>query len=67
MSTIKTILIERNMTVQELADRAGLSKRTLDPYVAGKSQWQNARGHVLLAVAYALEIDPHTLTTDKRI
>ena len=61
MSTIKQLLVERNMTVQSLADKAGVSKRTLDPYISGKADWKNARGFILLAVADALEVDPHVL------
>ena len=67
MSKIKSLLSEREMTVQQLADKAGLSKRTLDPYVSGKAQWENARGHVLLAVADALDIDPHVLVRTENI
>lgn len=61
VSTIKELLEERGMTVQNLADDVGVSKRTLDPYIAGKSKWRNARGHLLIAVADALEVDPHAL------
>ena len=55
------------MTVQQLADKAGLSKRTLDSYVSEKAQWENARGHFLLAVADALDIDPHVLVRTENI
>lgn len=65
MDVIKAILIERGMTIRQLADLSGVSKRTLDPYVSGKAEWKNARGHILLAVADALEIDPHVLVDGK--
>ena len=53
--------------MQQLADKAGLSKRTLDSYVSEKAQWENARGHFLLAVADALDIDPHVLVRTENI
>lgn len=65
VSTIKELLEERGMTVQRLADDIGVSKRTLDPYIAGKSKWRNSRAHLLLDVADALDIDPHTLIEKK--
>lgn len=65
MSVIKVLLAEKKMTTQQLAEKSGISKRTLDPYIAGKSEWKNARGHVLLAVADALNIDPHVLVEGK--
>lgn len=32
--------------------------------MSGKSKWKNARGQVLLAVADALELDPHDMVDD---
>lgn len=62
MNYVKEVMAQKGLlTTQALADKAGISKRTLDPYMSGKSKWMNARGQVLLAVADALEIDPHVL------
>lgn len=61
MAILKLLLAERNLTTSQLAKKAGVKKRTLDPYVSGKANLRNARGELLIAVADALEIDPHIL------
>ena len=65
MNVVKALLIQRGMTAQELADKAGIKKRALDPYMRDASEWGNARGKVLLAVADALDIHPHLLVNGK--
>mgnify|MGYP004457615149 CR=1 FL=1 len=42
-----------------------INERTLDPHLSGKAEWKNARASILLSVADALEIDPHTLVQGK--
>ena len=66
MNYIKEIMAEKNLTTEALAKKAGVSKRTLDPYMSGKSKWKNARGQVLLAVADALDLDPHILVENDK-
>ena len=61
MSFLKQMIWERNMTVQEFADKAGLSKRTLDPYVSGAKQFRKTQLWFALKVADTLGIDPHEL------
>ena len=61
MAILKLILAERNLTTSQLADMAGVKKRTLDSYVSGKAEWKNARSELLIAVADALDIDPRIL------
>lgn len=61
MSFLKQMIWAQGMTVQEFADKAGLSKRTLDPYIAGAKQFRKTQFWFAMKVADALEIDPHEL------
>lgn len=65
MNYVKEIMAEKSLTTDALAKKVGVSQRTLDPYMSGKSKWKNARGQLLLAVADTLEIDPHVLVEEK--
>ena len=64
MDCVKKKMAEKGLTTEALAIKANIKKRTLDPYMSGKSKWKNARGQVLLAVADALELDPHDMVDD---
>jgi len=65
MDIVKAMLLERGMTVKELAEMASVSRRTIDPYISGSAKWSNARAGVLLKIADALEVDPHILVDGK--
>lgn len=60
-SFLKRMIWAQGMTVQEFADKAGLSKRTLDPYISGAKQFKKTQLWFALKVADALGIDPHEL------
>lgn len=65
MDVVKAILIQKGMSIKEFADKAGVSRRTIDPYISGTAQWSNARAAILLKVADALDVDPHLLVNGK--
>ena len=50
------------MTVQELADRAGVNKRNLDDYVSGRKDIRGIAYLSGLSIAQALNVDPWDLS-----
>lgn len=60
-TTFKQLLKERNLTVQQFADKAGLNKRSLDVYVSGAKTFDKSQMWFVMKIADALEVDPHEL------
>jgi len=65
MSPLKRILSERGMSLKKFAELSGLSSRSLEPYMAGRKDFRNARAWQAVRVADALGIDIHELFCDK--
>lgn len=59
LSPLKEAMWKQNISMQELADKAGINKRTLEPYTAGRVSLDNAQFWFVLRVADALGVDPH--------
>lgn len=60
-TALRRLLDERGWSTQRLAEVSHLSRRTLEPYVSSLSSFRNARAWILIAVADALQVDPHLL------
>lgn len=60
-TNFKRLLKERNMTVQEFADKAGLNKRSLDVYVSGAKKFDKTQMWFAMKIADTLGVDPHEL------
>lgn len=63
-TNFKKLLKEKGYTVQRLADKAGVSKRSIDGYMNGSKRWENSHLWFALKIADALEISPHELIED---
>jgi transcriptional regulator with XRE-family HTH domain len=61
MSPFKQILSEKKLSLKEFASISGLSSRSLEPYLAGRKDFRNARAWQAVRVADALDIDVHEL------
>lgn len=59
MFILKEILLEKDITSQELADLTGISKRTIDEYRSSRRKEPSLSNG--LKLADALGIDPHKL------
>ncbi len=57
----KQLLSAEGVSLQKFADDAKISKRTLDPYMAGTAKWGNARLWMAIRVADELGIHPREL------
>ena len=60
-TTLKEALKARGMTVQQLSDVTGISKRLLDAYMTGYRKLRLASAQNFLQIANALDIDPRDL------
>ena len=60
----KRLLKEKGYTVQGLADKAGVSKRSLDGYMTGHKNWANSHLWFALKISEALEINPSELLNE---
>ena len=56
------IMKDKKITSQQLADRCGISKRTIDEYRNRSKEPSLSKG---LKIADALEIDPHELIKEE--
>lgn len=56
---LKKVMKERHLTMEALANMAGVKKRTLEPYTVGKRGFNKANFEFVLRLADALELDPH--------
>ena len=61
MSTLKKLLKERGYTTAAFAEKSGISKRTLDPYVSGARKFANTPVWLAVKIADALDVDIHIL------
>lgn len=61
MSTLKELLKERGYTTAAFAEKSGISKRTLDPYVSGARAFANTPVWLAVKIADALDVDIHVL------
>ena len=61
MSTLKKLLKERGYTTAAFAEKSGISKRTLDPYVSGARTFANTPVWLAVKIADALDVDIHAL------
>lgn len=59
MTTFKRLLKERNLTVQQFADKAGLNKHSLNVYVSEAKAFDKSQMWFVMKIADALGIDPH--------
>lgn len=59
MFILREILNEKNITTQSLADKTGISKRTIDEYRSSRRKEPSLSNG--LKIADALGIDPHEL------
>lgn len=62
MFILKEICKERKITSQELSNRTGISKRTIEEYRSRRKEPSLSNG---LKIADALEIDPHDLIQEE--
>lgn len=60
---LNDILLEKEMTTEELADLTGLPKRTLDGYRIGRREPSFSKG---LKIATALKVSPYELLGDEK-
>lgn len=51
----------KGYTVESLANKAGISARSLEQYSSGRYQLKNARAFFVVAIAEALEISVNEL------
>ncbi|MBP3875644.1 MAG: helix-turn-helix transcriptional regulator [Blautia sp.] len=58
---LKEMMRVRGVTAEELSDMTGISKRTLERYMTGRTDPANAAGKSVALIAYALSINPYTL------
>ena len=58
MFVLREILKEKNITSQALAEKTGISKRTIDEYRTRRKEPSLSKG---LKIADVLGIDPHEL------
>ena len=64
MSTLKKLIKAKGYTTASFAEKAGVSKRTLDVYVSGRRDFANTPVWLAVKIADALEIDVHELIKD---
>ena len=60
-SKFKKLLKEKDLTLKEFATKAGLTSRSLEPYMAGKKSFDNARTWMSVKVADTLGTDIHNI------
>ena len=58
---LKEILIEKKVSQSELSRRTGINLRQVQKMVSGEYKMENITGKNLLAIADALDVDPHKL------
>lgn len=58
---LKEILIEKKVSQSELSRRTGINLRQVQKMVSGEYKMANITGKNLLAIADALDVDPHKL------
>lgn len=61
----KQLLKERNLTVRQFAEMAGINKRSLDVYVSGAKKFDKTQMWFAMKIADALNVDPHELMEDE--
>ena len=61
MSTLKKLIKAKGYTTASFAEKAGVSKRTLDVYVSGRRDFANTPVWLAVKIADALEVDIHEL------
>lgn len=62
MFILKEVMVEKNITSRELAEKTGISKRTIDEYRGSRRKEPSFSNG--LKIADALEVDPHELIKD---
>lgn len=62
MFILKEICNDKKVTSQELADRTGIPKRTIDEYRSRRKEPSLSNG---LKIADALGVDPHELIKEE--
>ena len=58
---LKEMMRVRGVTAQQLSDITGISKRTLERYMSGRTDIANAAGASVAVIAHALSINAYTL------
>lgn len=58
---IKEIMAMRGITAHRLAEKSGVSVRTIEQYMSGRADIKNARAHIVVSLAEALEVTPKQL------
>ena len=60
-SILKELLRQKGYTTAAFAEKSGISKRTLDPYVSGARSFENTPVWLAVKIADTLDVDIHEL------
>lgn len=61
MNTLQAQRQAKGLTQKQLAEKSGVPLKTIANYEINRRNIANAQAHIVLALADALEIDPHIL------
>ena len=61
MNNLKQLREYAELTRAALAEKSGISERTIEMYEQGRNNLKNARAHIVLALARALNVEPERL------
>lgn len=61
MSILKKLMKDKGYTKIFLAEKSGVSVRTLEPYIAGSRKFCNTPLWLAVKIADALDVDVHVL------
>ena len=62
---LKEIMLAKGVTVKKLSELSGVSPRTIEQYTCGRAVLRNARAHIVISLAEALDVPPKDLIEDE--